>query len=128
MKAETQSRIREEWAKKRGEVSNFRMRPPMDEGDMSNFHLVEDVNYELLNLCNKNLKDVELALQRLDTGTYGICEECGKEISEKRLRALPFALNCLDCQQEKENLGSLKIGLTKRKNIGVRRGNFLMGT
>jgi len=108
MRAETQSRIRKEWAKKRAEVSNFRMRAPMDEGDMSNLDLVEDVNCELLNINNKTLKDVEIALQRLDTGTYGICEECGNEISEKRLRALPFALNCLDCQQEKEkgNLGS----------------------
>ena len=103
MKGETQSRIRKEWAEKRAAVSDFGIRPPMDDGDMSNVALMEDVNCELLNIYNRNLKDVELALQRLEARTYGICEGCGNEISEKRLRALPFALNCLDCQQGKEN-------------------------
>ncbi|HEU5423258.1 MAG TPA: TraR/DksA C4-type zinc finger protein [Nitrolancea sp.] len=41
---------------------------------------------------------IQQALQKLDDGTYGICERCGKPIAPERLEALPFARYCLDCQ------------------------------
>lgn len=104
MRAESENRVRQEWAQKRAEVSNFEMRHPMDEGDLSNFELMEGIQYELLNVHYKTLKDVDLALQRLEAGTYGICEDCGRQISENRLRALPFALNCFECQEEREKI------------------------
>ena len=44
----------------------------------------------------------EEALRRLEEGTYGYCFECGEEISEKRLRALPFAVRCKDCEEARE--------------------------
>ena len=43
------------------------------------------------------LKDVKLALEKIENGTYGICENCGKEISEDRLKACPEAKTCLKC-------------------------------
>jgi DnaK suppressor protein len=45
----------------------------------------------------RGLKRVERALAKLDEGTYGICDACGKEISPGRLRAMPDAVLCLDC-------------------------------
>jgi DnaK suppressor protein len=43
------------------------------------------------------LADVDAALAKMDEGTYGICEVCGKEISEARLEARPLAVRCVDC-------------------------------
>lgn len=45
------------------------------------------------------LDQVEGALVRLDQGSYGFCERCGKEIDPARLEALPYAALCLRCQQ-----------------------------
>ena len=46
-----------------------------------------------------NLRDVEHALSKMDTGTYGICERCGQPISLERLQALPWAELGIDCKQ-----------------------------
>jgi len=42
------------------------------------------------------------ALEKIENGTYGICVECGKPISEKRLKSFPNAARCLICQEEFE--------------------------
>ena len=47
-----------------------------------------------------NLTDVERALGRIDSGTYGTCERCGKPIDHARLEARPWALLCIDCKQK----------------------------
>ncbi len=49
------------------------------------------------------LRQINEAFQRLEEGTYGICEECGEPINPKRLRIVPFARTCVDCQHEKEH-------------------------
>jgi DnaK suppressor protein len=46
-----------------------------------------------------NLRDVQRAVTKMDAGTYGICERCGRRISPERLEALPWAVRCIDCQQ-----------------------------
>lgn len=46
-----------------------------------------------------NLRDVERALSKMDAGVFGICERCGKPISIERLKALPWAVLCIDCKQ-----------------------------
>jgi DnaK suppressor protein len=46
-----------------------------------------------------NLRDVERALTKMETGTFGICERCGLNISSERLEALPWAELCIDCKQ-----------------------------
>ena len=48
------------------------------------------------------LRNVKLALNSLDTGTYGICVCCGKPIPLKRLRALPYASRCISCARERD--------------------------
>lgn len=47
------------------------------------------------------LRDAELALEKIQKGTYGICENCGKEIERERLQAVPEARLCLKCNNEK---------------------------
>jgi DnaK suppressor protein len=44
------------------------------------------------------------ALERIDEGTFGICERCGEEISDKRLEARPVTTLCINCKQEQEDL------------------------
>jgi DnaK suppressor protein len=45
------------------------------------------------------LRDLDDALERLDDGGYGTCEDCGVTISQKRLEAIPWALYCVTCQE-----------------------------
>ena len=46
------------------------------------------------------LDRIELALARLDEGVFGLCETCGAEIEEARVRAVPYATQCLGCARE----------------------------
>ncbi len=45
------------------------------------------------------LEQIEAALSRLENGTFGRCQRCGKQIAEERLGALPWASHCIDCQR-----------------------------
>ena len=50
----------------------------------------------------KLMLKIKEALERIENGTFGICEQCGEKISEKRLRARPMATLCIDCKHEQE--------------------------
>lgn len=103
-RGKVEARIREELSDKVTKGQNSVLSPALDLGDISTWALERDVNYELLTMHSKALKDIDEALERLDEGTYGTCVDCGKEISEKRLEAVSFTLYCLECQREKERL------------------------
>ena len=45
------------------------------------------------------LEQVRSALSRIDEGTYGRCTECGREIAEERLKAIPYTPHCIQCAQ-----------------------------
>jgi DnaK suppressor protein len=64
---------------------------------------VQHMDFALMEMKSETLQRIDAALQRLDGGTYGVCGECGTEISEARLRALPFAILCRQCQEEEES-------------------------
>lgn len=51
----------------------------------------------------KLLSKIEEALQRIDDGEYGMCEDCGEPIGEKRLEARPVTTLCIDCKTIQEN-------------------------
>lgn len=57
----------------------------------------------ILDNIDGELADVEHALQRLDDGTYGTCEACGKPIDDERLEAVPASRYCLDDQAKAEH-------------------------
>jgi DnaK suppressor protein len=48
------------------------------------------------------LRQIDDTLTRIESREYGLCELCGLDITEERLKAIPFALLCCDCQQERE--------------------------
>jgi len=48
------------------------------------------------------VEEIDRALRRMDTGSYGICERCGKKIAVARLEALPFAALCIECKSREE--------------------------
>jgi DnaK suppressor protein len=49
-----------------------------------------------------NLRWVDRALTKMELGTYGVCERCGRPISTERLEALPWAILCIDCKKAGE--------------------------
>lgn len=74
----------------------------MDAGDLSVVDLLESVDVQRVNIRQQELRRLLEAERKLREGTYGICEECGGEISEARLAALPFAVLCVKCQEKLE--------------------------
>lgn len=53
---------------------------------------------------SKLIKKIKQALDRIENGTYGICESCGEEISVKRLKARPVTTQCIECKAKEEAL------------------------
>jgi len=76
----------------------------LDDGDWSVVDLSEDINLRKLTTHREMLLRIDEVLRKLGEGTYGICEDCGEEISPERLRILPFAIYCRDCQEKNELL------------------------
>jgi DnaK suppressor protein len=80
----------------------------MDDGDLSVVDLSEDISLKQLSTHRETLIKIDAALSKLEDGTYGVCEECGDEISEERLKIMPFAIYCRDCQERKELLEKIE--------------------
>ena len=56
------------------------------------------------NEAREELRKISIALQRMETGEYGLCTECGEQIDEKRIAAHPYASKCIDCAEMDEAL------------------------
>jgi len=76
----------------------------LDEGDKALTDLAEETGLSLIDLRKDILDKIDHALEKLEQGTYGICEDCGAEISEQRLKAVPFAIYCIECKEKREEL------------------------
>jgi DnaK suppressor protein len=74
----------------------------LDAAESSDADIQEDIELALIQMKAETLSKIDEALARLEAGTFGFCTECGEEISERRLRALPFALRCKDCEEARE--------------------------
>ncbi|MCS7180488.1 MAG: TraR/DksA C4-type zinc finger protein [bacterium] len=62
----------------------------------------KDLELELSSSESKILEAINNAIKKIKDGTYGICENCKKQISKERLKAIPYAKYCIKCQMEKE--------------------------
>jgi len=51
---------------------------------------------------NKLIKKIKKALERIDNGTFGICDKCGEDITIKRLKARPVTTQCINCKTKEE--------------------------
>jgi DnaK suppressor protein len=76
----------------------------LDDGDWSVVDLSADINLRLLETHRESLLKIDESLRKLREGSYGTCEDCGGEISSERLRVVPFAIFCRDCQERREEL------------------------
>jgi DnaK suppressor protein len=65
-----------------------------------------EVAYELMGSHAHRLRQIEHALEKMDHGSYGHCEDCEELIAPPRLRALPFAVRCTTCQDLLERGGA----------------------
>ena len=75
----------------------------------------EDIEFALIQMKSETLTKVDAALRRLEDGTYGDCFECGDQISEARLRALPFAVRCKDCEEARETAEQRERSMAQRR-------------
>src|SRR5579872_3971898 len=113
LQAEVQGKmrgVREEgtWGGKLNEV--------LDAVESAEADIQEDIEFALVQMKSETLNKVNDALVRLERGDYGFCYECGEEIAEKRLRALPFAVRCKDCEEARETAEQ------KERQQAARRG------
>lgn len=74
----------------------------LDAGESSELGIQEDIEFALIQMKAETLTKINKALGRLEESTYGYCSDCGGEISGQRLRALPFAVRCKDCEEARE--------------------------
>ena len=82
----------------RGETSTL----PIHLADLGSDNFEQELTLSLVGSEKAALDQIELALQRLGEGNYGICEECGKRIPEPRLEAIPYTTVCVGCAELQE--------------------------
>ena len=78
--------------------------PSVDDhmGDMATATFDRELDYTLEENAEAVLKAIDSALARMEAGTYGLCQSCGRPISPERLEAIPWATRCIDCKRREE--------------------------
>jgi DnaK suppressor protein len=94
-----------------------RLKQGGDDIERSDAHSQGDIELALLQMRAETVRRIDAALGRLEAGTYGSCVECAKEIAERRLRALPFAVRCQACEAKHEE------GHARAHQLAQRRGS-----
>jgi DnaK suppressor protein len=79
-----------------------------DAGDESVQRMAIDLHLQEAGRDLEELRDIDLALQRMDGGEYGECEQCGGDIDYARLEVQPTATRCIDCQSQYEKTHAAK--------------------
>jgi len=113
IQAEVQGRMRDvrsegAWGGKQNDV--------FDAVESSEADIQDDIEFALIQMKSETLNKINDALTRLEQGDYGNCFDCGAEIAEKRLRALPFAVRCKDCEEAREVAEQRERQLAARRN------------
>jgi DnaK suppressor protein len=75
-----------------------------DEMDLASSEYLQSFTFRLRGRERMLLDKIQKALVRLDEGTFGVCEECGEKISQKRLEARPETTLCIRCKEEQERI------------------------
>ena len=88
------------------EISSMRNLDLKDEGDHASVSARTTVDSAIIEQQRKELAEIELALDKIVKGTYGICEMCEEPIGIARLKVKPFARFCITCREitEKEHI------------------------
>jgi DnaK suppressor protein len=112
IQAEVQGKMRD--VRAAGEVT--KVNDVFDAVESSEADIQEDIEFALIQMKSETLNKINDALSRLEHGEYGYCFDCGEEIAEKRLRALPFAVRCKDCEEARE------VAQQRERMLAQRRG------
>ena len=75
-----------------------------DEMDLASSEYMQSFMFRLRGREKTFLKKIDLALKKIDDGTFGVCEECGEPISMKRLEARPETGLCIRCKEDQERI------------------------
>lgn len=92
-----------------GDLSLLKELSNQTSGDMVDAALdsaQDEINSQLAEVESRELGMIEKALERMRSGDYGVCESCNSKIKLERLKALPYAVLCIECQRESERDGS----------------------
>lgn len=110
--SEVQSRIKDV----RSEGAGGLTAGVVDAEETSVADIQEDIELALIQMKAETLTRINEALGRLEENTYGLCNDCGQEISPQRLRALPFAIRCKDCEEARERAIERERQLSSRRS------------
>ena len=108
VRAEIRSRVRDTRSDRSSDV-----REELERADAST---QADIELALVHKGLQTVARIDDALMRLDAGKYGSCLECAREISELRLRALPFAVRCQACEERREQDRGRKEAVDKKSH------------
>ena len=87
-----------------GEINREAVDTIRESGDRAMGELMESSLLHLVEMKARELEAIEAALNRIDSGEYGRCMDCGRWIRPARLEVQPFAVRCLKCQEERERI------------------------
>ena len=100
----------------RAEGASGKLNEVFDAVESSEADIQEDIEFALIQMKAETLNKISEALSRLEEGAYGYCFDCGEEILPKRLRALPFAVRCRECEEARE------MAVQRERTLAQRRG------
>lgn len=100
--------LRDDFFRKLGREYNSQFDIPNDLEDLSVIDVVEDMGLTISDIRKDELVRIDESLRKLDQGTYGLCERCGTEIDEERLKIEASTMHCLNCQSELEKMEGKK--------------------
>jgi DnaK suppressor protein len=116
---EIMDQVQEKIRDVRTEGANNPNQGVLDAVESSEADIQDDIEFALIQMKSETLNKIEEALHRLEDGTFGYCFECGEEISERRLRALPFAVRCKDCEEAREMAQQRERMMTQRRGTSA---------
>ncbi len=87
----------------------------MDSADQSAQDVDQGIDYSIIEMKYEQYKDIADAFRKLQSDSYGLCEECGNEIDIKRLEVNPLARYCIECKTRKEQIEKIQKEETRFK-------------
>ncbi len=81
-----------------GDLSNM----PIHMADIGSDNFEREFTLDLIQNEEEAVRQIDEALERIEEGTYGVCDACGKRIPKDRLKAIPYARLCVQCKQNEE--------------------------
>jgi DnaK suppressor protein len=97
----TDEALRRDQAESSGNLSNV----PLHMADVGTENYDQEFTLSLIENEQETLGQIYEALARIDSGTFGTCEDCGQPIAKPRLQAIPYAKLCIDCARAREKQG-----------------------